>query len=158
MILGNLDETRVSTRSFSHARMLARVLRTLAGGYTAATMRRLLPWIAILGTFAAAAIVRYHVIEPEGYAFLCQQGGPWWCRPRDAVILAFQSRAIGWLALAAAVTGFVLRARTVALAGAMCAAAGLILYDYDLSAVALVLATLVLVRPAERQSASTGSA
>jgi hypothetical protein len=121
-------------------------------------MRRALPWIVIACAFAAAAAVRYLLVEPEGYGFLCESGGPWWCRARDAVIVAFHSKAIGWLAAAAAVVAFAIGNRALAVIAAALGACGLILYNYDLSAVAFVLAVLILARAPRDQAASTGTA
>jgi hypothetical protein len=120
-------------------------------------MRRLLPWIAILAAFALGFTARYGLVEPEGYGFRCESGGPWWCAPRDALIIAFHSKAIGWFALAAGTLAFVAEHRPAALAAAICGAFGLVLYNYDLSAVGFALAVLVLVRRS-RQAASTGAA
>jgi hypothetical protein len=121
-------------------------------------MRRALPWLAILAAFALAAAARYALIEPEGYGFRCASGGPWWCAPREALIDAVHSRAIGWLALACGLAAFAVRHRTAALAAAVAGAAGLVLYNPDLSAAGFALGVLVLARPAARQTASTGAA
>ncbi len=121
-------------------------------------MRRLLPWLAVLAAFAIAFALRYLLVEPEGYGFRCESGGPWWCAPRDAVIVAFHTKAIGWFAFAAGTLAFIARQRGLALAAAMCGALGLVLYNYDLSAVGFALAVLVLVRRDARHAASTGTA
>ena len=121
-------------------------------------MKRMLPWLAVAAAFAAAALTRYGLIEPEGYGFLCEAGGPWWCAPRDAVIVAFHSKAIGWFALAAGVAAFVARHRPTATLAAIIGAFGLVLYNYELSAVGFALGILVLARPARTHAASTGTA
>lgn len=121
-------------------------------------MRRLLPWLAILAAFAVGFALRYGLVEPEGYGFRCESGGPWWCAPRDALIVAFHTKAIGWFALAAGTLAFVARRRGAALAAAMCGALGLVLYNYDLSAVGFGLAVLVLARRGPKAAASTGAA
>ncbi len=121
-------------------------------------MQRHLPWIAVLAAFAAAAAVRYALIEPEGYGFRCAAGGPWWCGPREAIIVAFHSKAVGWAALALGTLAFVARQRALALAGAVCGALGLVLYNYDLSAVGLGLAVMVLLRRDRPQATNTGTA
>jgi hypothetical protein len=120
-------------------------------------MRRALPWIAIAAAFAVAALARYGLIEPEGYGFRCAAaGGPWWCAPREGLILAFHSRVIGWAAFALGVVAFVARQRAAALAAAVAGACGLVLYNYELSAVGFALGVLVLAR--RPGAASTGTA
>jgi hypothetical protein len=121
-------------------------------------MTRLLPWIAVLAAFALAAAARYALIEPEGYGFRCAAGGPWWCTLRDAIIVAFHSKAIGWAAFALGAVAFVARQRMLAGAAGVCGALGLVLYNYELSAVGLALAVLVLVRRPPSQATSTGAA
>lgn len=118
-------------------------------------MKRLAPWLPVAAAFLAAFLLRYGLVEPEGYGFRCASGGPWWCGPREAVIVAFHSRAIGALALIAGAAAFVLRHRGLATGAAVLGALGLVLYNYDLSAVGFTLAALVLAR---RDDASTGSA
>lgn len=119
-------------------------------------MTRALPWVAIAAAFAVAALARYGLIEPEGYGFRCTAGGPWWCAPREALIVAFHSRVIGWLAFACGALAFVARQRTTALAAALAGAVGLVLYNYELSAVGFALGVLVLAR--RERAASTGTA
>lgn len=121
-------------------------------------MRRALPWLATAAAFALAALARYGLVEPEGYGFRCAANGPWWCAPREALILAFHSGIIGWLALASGAIAFVARHRPAALAATVLGACGLVLYDYDLSAVGFALGALVLVRRDCAHAARTGAA
>lgn len=121
-------------------------------------MKHALPWMAIAAAFAAAALLRYALIEPEGYGFRCESGGPWWCAPRDAVIVAFHSGLIGWLALVAGVTAFLTLHRGIAAVAAATGAFGLVLYNPDLSAVAFALGALVLLRTATAHASNTGTA
>jgi hypothetical protein len=121
-------------------------------------MKRALPWIGILAAFAAALAARYGLVEPEGYGFRCESGGPWWCAPRDALIVAFHTKAIGWFALAAGALAFVARHRSLATAACVAGAFGLVLYNYDLAAVGFALGALVLVRRERTQADSTGTA
>jgi hypothetical protein len=121
-------------------------------------MKRLLPWIAVLAAFALAAAARYALIEPEGYGFRCAAGGPWWCAPRDAIIVAFHSKAIGWAAFALGALAFVARQRALAALAAVCGALGLVLYNYELSAVGFALAVVVLLRRDRDHATSTGAA
>lgn len=121
-------------------------------------MLRALPWLLIVAAFALAALARYGLVEPEGYGFRCAAEGPWWCAPREALVLAFHSQLIGWLAFACGAGAFLARNRTAALAAGILGAFGLVLYNYDLSAVGLALGVLVLARRDVRQAASTGAA
>jgi hypothetical protein len=121
-------------------------------------MPRLLPWIAVLAAFALAAAARYALIEPDGYGFRCAAGGPWWCGLREAIIVAFHSKAIGWAAFALGALAFVAQQRALAAAAAVFGALGLVLYNYDLSAVGFALAVIVLLRRGPARAANTGTA
>jgi hypothetical protein len=121
-------------------------------------MKRALPWLLVAAALAAAALLRYGLIEPEGYGFRCEAGGPWWCGPRDIIIAAFHTRLIGWLALVAGAAAFLTRHRGTAAAAGILGAFGLVLYNPDLSAVGFALGTLVLARTAPTHAASTGTA
>jgi|APFre7841882724_1041349.scaffolds.fasta_scaffold00530_16 hypothetical protein len=121
-------------------------------------MQRALPWLAVAAAFAVALAARYGLVEPEGYGFRCESGGPWWCGPRDALIVAFHTKAIGWFAFAAGALGLVARHRPLATAACVLGAFGLVLYNYDLAAVGFALGALVLVRRDRSQTDSTGTA
>ena len=118
-----------------------------------ADLRRLVHDIApalVAGAFALA--LRHLVVEPAAIAHLCDPQ-PWqgWCRLRSALLQLFVQQRIGWFALAVAVLAFAtakaLPARIALAAGLV----GLILYSYEPSAVAVLLAALALVR-SRRQS------
>lgn len=109
--------------------------------------------VAALVLLAAAAaalggwFVRASVIEPEALGALCQgAGGPWWCAPRLALILATALYgALGIAALAAAGLAFVFggrAARALVVAAALLGGAGLTLYNAGLAAPAVLLALL----------------
>ncbi len=52
---------------------------------------------------ALAAVLRFQLIEPQSIGILCSgAGAPWWCLPREAVVLAFHFEVMGALALALA--------------------------------------------------------
>lgn len=87
------------------------------------------------------------LVEPADIAHLCDGGtGPWWCRVRAAVIMTFAHHALGYTALFLGVLATLIRVRAVALAAAMTGMAGLLLYEFEYSAVALLLGLLVLAR------------
>lgn len=110
---------------------------------------RSVPWLSIALVAALAAAARYMLVEPADIAHLCDSGGgPWWCAVRAGVILTFAHHALGYVALALGVVATVSRVRTVALAAALAGMAGLILYEFEYSAVALLLGLLVLARHA----------
>ena len=118
--------------------------RTSVGGY----MQNMWPWLAVLAAFAAAALLRYLLIEVYAIAFLCDAavGAPWWCALRRVVVLSFNTQALGYFSLLTGVLAVVTRSRIAALAALQAGAAGLILYCWESSAVGFVLGGLTLLR------------
>jgi hypothetical protein len=108
-----------------------------------------LPWPSLALVAALAAVVRYLLVEPAQIAHLCDSGaGPWWCGVRAVAIATFSHHALGYVALCLGVLATLIRVRAVAHAAALTGMAGLILYEFEYSAVALLLGLLVLVRGA----------
>lgn len=103
-----------------------------------------------VGVMALAVLVRFQLIEPQAIGIACSApGAPWWCLPREALVLPFHFGVPGVIALALAVVGFFLEgpwARRLAWIVMPVAAAGLILYNATWSAPAIVLALLTIVR------------
>jgi len=103
-----------------------------------------------VGVMALAVLVRFQLIEPQAIGIACSApGAPWWCLPREALVLPFHFGVPGVIALALAVVGFFLEgpwARRLAWIATPVAAAGLILYNATWSAPAIVLALLTIVR------------
>ena len=103
-----------------------------------------------VGVMALAVLVRFQLIEPQAIGIACSApGAPWWCLPREALVLPFHFGVPGVIALALAVVGFLLEgpwARRLAWIVTPVAAAGLILYNATWSAPAIVLALLTIVR------------
>ena len=120
------------------SRMRAQVLKLLLSG------------LAALGV---AAWVRYALVEQEGMALLCTQVADMGCAVRETAIVIFTQQRLGYFSLAAALLALIPRLRLLAWAGF----AGLVLYCYEPSAPAVILALLVLARQAaasNKQSAS----
>ena len=115
---------------------------------TSALPRRFLA--VAVGVMALAVLVRFQLIEPQAIGIACSApGAPWWCLPREALVLPFHFGVPGVIALALAVVGFLLEgpwARRLAWIVMPVAAAGLILYNATWSAPAIVLALLTIVR------------
>ena len=105
---------------------------------------------------AAAAIaygIRYGFVEPEAMGAACERTHPWWCPIRTGFIMFTQWRGFGWLALALVAAALIAlladrraACRRIAVAALIAGGAGLILYNASLSAVAVVLAMLCLIR------------
>jgi|CXWL01.1.fsa_nt_gi hypothetical protein len=97
---------------------------------------------------AIAALARTQLVEPAHWSAACD-AAPWqgaWCPLRTALIEAFVSQRIGWVALAAALVAAVLRKRPLAYAALGLGCAGLVLYSVSTAAPAVLVAALVLVR------------
>ena len=114
-------------------------------------------FLIVLVVLAAASLFRYAAIEPAPIRHACASV-PWegWCALRTVLMLPFRHQEIGWIAMAAAAVGFVLRsavrrplasaAPILARGGLYLGAAGLVLYSADPSAVAALLGAFTLVR------------
>jgi len=92
--------------------------------------------------------VRYALVEQEGMALLCTQAGGAGCMVRDAAIAIFMQQRLGYFSLAAALLSLIPQLRLFAWAGWIAGIAGLVLYCFEPSAPAVILALLVLARPA----------
>ena len=102
------------------------------------------------GVIALAVMVRFQLIEPQAIGIACSApGAPWWCLPREVLVLPFHFGVPGAAAFALAVVGFFLGApwgRRLAWVAMPVAAAGLILYNATWSGAAIVLALLTVAR------------
>lgn len=106
---------------------------------------------AAAGVVAAlAAALRFQLIEPQSIGILCSgAGAPWWCLPREAVVLAFHFEVMGALALALGVAAFFVdgpRGTRLAWVTLPFAAAGLVLYNATWAAPAILLGFMAVVR------------
>jgi hypothetical protein len=122
-----------------------------------------LAWTA--ASLAAAVALRYGLIEPEALGLVCRAvQAPWWCLPRETIILAFHSDALGLVSLACGVAAHVPwrsfggagpqrlwadldRPRLHAGLALGVGAAGLVLYNASLAAVGFTLGLIRAVRP-----------
>lgn len=125
-------------------------------------MSRLNTRILTLGASGVAALgvalwVRYGLVEPQGMALLCAQAGDASCRVRDTAIALFTQQRLGYLSLAAALLSLLPWLRPFAWIGWIAGIAGLVLYCFEPSAPAVLLALLVLARPASASSRQSSS-
>lgn len=117
-------------------------------------LQLLLSGLAALGV---ALWVRYALVEQEGMAVLCAQAADAGCMVRETAIAIFTQQRLGYFGLAAAVLSQIPRLRRLAWAGWVVGIAGLVLYCYEPSAPAVILALLVLARPAPASSRQSSS-
>jgi hypothetical protein len=96
-----------------------------------------------------ALYLRYLVIEQSSVGLACQAGATTWlCTTRAFVITLFGHTVFGWTAFAVALLNL-LRPSNVLLAFAIAAAGfGIVLYNAELSALAVALLILSLARRA----------
>lgn len=104
-----------------------------------------------------ALAIRYGLVEPEGMAQLCQQATTLQCTLRDALVQLFVQQRLGYVALAAAVLAWWPRLRALAWLGWGAGLSGLVLYCWEPSAPAVLLALLLLAKPASASSTHTAS-
>ncbi len=96
-----------------------------------------------------ALYLRYLVIEQPPVALACEAGlRTWLCTTRTLATALFRNDVFGWAALAIAALNL-LRPSSVLVAAALVAGGlGIVLYNVDLSALALALLLLSLARRA----------
>ena len=108
---------------------------------------------------ALAVVLRFELIEPQAIGITCAApAAPWWCLPREVLVLPFHFGVPGVVAFVLAVGGFFLDGRwglRLAWIAMPVAAAGLILYNATWSAAAFVLALLIVARQPRGKAAST---
>jgi hypothetical protein len=109
---------------------------------------------------ALAAVLRFQLVEPQSIGILCSgAGAPWWCLPREAVVLAFHFEVMGALALALGVAAFFVdgpRSTRLAWVTLPLAAPGLVLYNATWAAPAILLGLMAVVRAPRVSSVSRG--
>jgi 3-oxoacyl-[acyl-carrier-protein] synthase III len=100
---------------------------------------------------AAASVLRHFVIEPEWIGHACAElAPPAWCAPRAALVTLFHLGAVGAASIALALAAWLRRNRQIALTALVGAGAGLVLYNFETAALALVVAALALAREHRR--------
>lgn len=102
--------------------------------------------LCVLGAAAFVAI-RFYLVEPDEMAMYCvSHYADYLCRLRTAAINGFSRHLFGEISLAAAVLAAVGALRYFALIALFSGLAGMILYDFQLSALGFLLGMLVFAR------------
>ncbi|MES1989610.1 MAG: hypothetical protein V4441_01505 [Pseudomonadota bacterium] len=111
-------------------------------------LSRIALWVGVgLASLGAAIALRYLVIEPHDIGFACADTvTPWWCTPRQGVVMMHLWKAWGWLGLGGGVLGLAFGWRWAVWLGYVMSLMGLVLYNADLAAIGLVLTCLRLPR------------
>jgi len=110
----------------------------------------LVPLGAFLLAVTLASLARHRLVEPAGLTATCD-AAPWdglACSARTLTVQAFAAHRLGVFALGAALLATLTRWRLAAFAALLAGGAGLVLYSASLAAPAVLLAALVLARPA----------
>ena len=112
------------------------------------TPRRIATGLVVaVAVLALAMAARYGLIEPRDRGLACVEAPlPWWCGPRELLVLASTSNGWGILALGAGVAALLLRWRWAAWIAYATGLAGLVLYDAGTAAAGLLLALVGLMR------------
>ena len=126
-------------------------------GSRAPRMRTLL--VAAVGAYAAAAAVRYGLMEAPQFVGRCAgQGSDALCAVRSAMGLMIHFEVFGWLAVLAAVAALAARNRHLRIAAVILAISGLVLYNANLGIVAFAVVTIAMARALAVVNAATRSA
>jgi hypothetical protein len=108
-------------------------------------------WLLVVGfaSLGYALYLRYLVIEQPSAALACEAGlRTWLCTTRSLATKLFNHSVFGWAALAIAVLNLI-RPSVVLFAGSLAAGGlGIVLYNVDLSALALAVLLISLARRA----------
>lgn len=110
---------------------------------------RAILWIAGTGAvaLAAAAAVRYGLVEREDLGLLCQSAGPpWWCRVRLLVIQAFLHDLFGFASVGLAALAVARHSAVAAVLAVAIGTVGMVLYGFTWSGVGVLGGALVLAR------------
>jgi hypothetical protein len=109
---------------------------------------RILYWLAVgAGILAVALLLRYVVIEPHEIGMACaDDGGPWWCAVRQAIVMMHIWKAWGGLGLAGGLLAIAFGWRWAIGLGLSMSLMGLVLYNSDFAAPGLMLTLLRLPR------------
>jgi len=106
-----------------------------------------LPWLAILAMLFLAIWVRSQLIEQNELGFFCDGGGvSTTCNIRWLIVQSFNHFGIGYFGLFLGLLAVVTRSGFIGLCAGLISMAGLILYNWDYSAVGFLLGVLTLAR------------
>lgn len=113
--------------------------------------------IAVVAFFCGMAL-RYEFYEPDIYGAICYEQNPWWCVFRTMIAVGSKRYMFGWTSEVLMVFGafMVVRGRDIRWPFYFAAAIGglgLMLYDQTVSAPAVLLSIILLVRAPERAAA-----
>jgi hypothetical protein len=114
--------------------------------------------IAIAAFFCGMAL-RYGFYEPDIYGAICYEQNPWWCVFRTAIAVGSKRYMFGWISEALMLYGAFMIVRGRALTwpfylSAAIGGLGLMLYDQTVSAPAVLLSIILLVRAPERAASA----
>jgi hypothetical protein len=112
---------------------------------------RQVQWILIVGflTVGYALYLRYLAIEYSPTALACEAGlQTWLCKTRLAVTWLFKNSVFGTAAIAIAMLHLVRPSIVLLTVGVIAAGAGIVLYNINLSGIAIALLILGFARPA----------
>ena len=108
---------------------------------------------------AVMQAIRLLLIEPDEMAQLCAvNAAQWQCRIRDLAIQGFARHLYGPVSVAAGLLAWLGGIRLFAMLAMLAGTAGVVLYDFELSALGLMLGALLLVhgpRPGDAPSDAT---
>jgi hypothetical protein len=108
-------------------------------------------WIMLVGflTVGYALYLRYLAIEFSPVALACDGGLPTWlCTMRSVATALFRSSTFGFAALAIAALNLMRPSIVLLTAGVVAAGFGIVLYNVNLSGIAVGLLILGFARPA----------
>lgn len=112
---------------------------------------RQLNWLLIVGFVSVgyALYLRYTVIEQSSVSLACQAGLPtWMCLTRKIFLALFQNGVFGIAALAAAALNLIRPSMILVAIALVAGGFGIVLYNVEMSALAMGLLILSLARPA----------
>ena len=108
-------------------------------------------WLLIVGflSIGYALYLRYTVIEQSSVSLACEAGLPtWMCFIRKTFLALFQNGVFGIAALAAAALNLIRPSIVLITIALVAGAFGIVLYNVEMSALAIGLLILSFARPA----------
>ena len=100
-----------------------------------------------VASFGVALGLRFLLIEPPHFAWVCQGATPpWWCPLREGAILFLRIQGLGLIALGAGLLALWRGSLWAALVAIACGTAGLVLYGPEAAAGGVLLGAVVVAR------------
>ena len=112
---------------------------------------RQINWLLIVGFLSVgyALYLRYTVIEQSSVSLACEAGLPtWMCFTRKIFLALFQNGVFGIVALGAAALNLIRPSIVLITIALIAGGFGIVLYNVEMSALAIGLLILSLARPA----------